>query len=123
MDRHTEDRGAPGPGTPIDDASEALTMAPDAGGAPPLSGDARDGLLVPGQRFGPYEIQRLLGRGGMGEVYEAEETASGRRVALKLFNRPIDNPAERERFLREGQLAASISHPSGVYILGVLFDH
>ena len=118
MDRPTEDRSVPSAGTPIDDASEALTMAPDAGGTLPAPAGARDGVLTPGQRFGPYMVHRLLGRGGMGEVYDVEESDSGRRVALKLFNRPIGNQVERDRFLREGQLAASISHPNSVYIFG-----
>jgi eukaryotic-like serine/threonine-protein kinase len=38
----------------------------------------------PGQRFGPYRIERLLGRGGISEVYEAEHLDHGRRIALKV---------------------------------------
>ena len=61
---------------------------------------------------------RLLGRGGMGEVYEAEHTRSGRRLALKVLRSRLQNADERARFLREGQLAASVSHPHTVYIFG-----
>jgi hypothetical protein len=51
-------------------------------------------------------------------VYEAEHVEQGRRVALKLLSdRPTD-PEDRARFLREGQLAASITHPNCVYIFG-----
>ncbi len=85
-------------------------------GAAPL-GEAAP-LLAPGQRFGPYAIVRLLGRGGMGEVYDAEETDSGRRVALKLLNRRLSSRDERDRFLREGRLAAGVSHPHCVYVFG-----
>ena len=73
---------------------------------------------MPGQEFGPYRIVRLLGRGGMGEVYEAEQREQGRRVALKVLNQRLTDPHDRARFLREGQLAASISHPNSVYIFG-----
>jgi eukaryotic-like serine/threonine-protein kinase len=75
-------------------------------------------LFSSGQRFGAYVIVRPLGKGGMGQVYEAEETESGRRVALKLLSRGLGDDEERERFLREGQLAASLSHPHCVYVFG-----
>src|SRR5688572_21283272 len=74
--------------------------------------------LADGQSWGPYRIGRLLGRGGMGEVHEAEHTESGRRLALKLLRSRLEKADDRARFLREGQLAASISHPHTVYIFG-----
>jgi hypothetical protein len=75
-------------------------------------------LFSPGQRFGPYLIVRPLGKGGMGQVYEAEETESGRRVAMKILSRGLGDEEERQRFLNEGQLAASLSHPNCVYVFG-----
>src|SRR6185503_462592 len=75
-------------------------------------------LFDTGQRFGAYTIVRPIGKGGMGQVYEAEEIDNGRRVALKLLSRGIGDDEERERFLREGQLAASLSHPNCVYVFG-----
>src|SRR4029453_169982 len=75
-------------------------------------------LFNPGQQFGPYVIVRPRGKGGMGQVYEAEESESGRRVALKLLSRGLGDDEERERFLREGRLAASLSHPNCVYVFG-----
>jgi hypothetical protein len=75
-------------------------------------------LFNPGQQFGPYAIVRALGKGGMGQVYEAEESESGRRVAVKLLSRGLGDDEERERFLREGRLAASLSHPNCVYVFG-----
>jgi len=74
--------------------------------------------LAPGQDFGPYRIVRLLGRGGMGEVYEAEQREHGRRLALKVLSQRLTDPSDRARFLREGQLAASVSHPHSVYVFG-----
>jgi uncharacterized RDD family membrane protein YckC len=74
--------------------------------------------LAEGDRWGGYVIGRLLGRGGMGEVYDAEHVSSGRRVALKVLSSPLQSAEERARFLREGQLAASVSHPHTVYIFG-----
>ena len=74
--------------------------------------------LVDGHVWGPYRIVRLLGRGGMGEVYEAEQLETGRRLALKVLRHTLREAEDRERFLREGQLAASISHPHAVYIFG-----
>lgn len=76
------------------------------------------GLPQPGEQFGHYAIVRALGAGGMGAVYEAEDLESGRRVALKVLSHRLDSPDARERFFREGRLAASINHPNSVYIFG-----
>jgi uncharacterized RDD family membrane protein YckC len=73
-------------------------------------------VLEEGQTFGPYRIGRLLGRGGMGEVYEAEHIQHGRRLALKVLNQRLRRADDRERFLQEGQLAAALNHPNTVYI-------
>ncbi|MCH9033883.1 MAG: protein kinase [Planctomycetes bacterium] len=74
--------------------------------------------IQPGSRFGPYRIVRTLGRGGMGEVYEAEQVESGHRVALKVLRQSLVSPTDRKRFLREGRLAASVNHPHSVYVYG-----
>jgi YVTN family beta-propeller protein len=66
-----------------------------------------------GTRLAGYRIQALLGRGGMGVVYLAEQTGPHRQVALKLLSAPATaNEAFRERFLRESELAATIDHPN-----------
>jgi uncharacterized RDD family membrane protein YckC len=97
--------------------SQSMGSAPTAwGGDAPSTDDAL--RLIAGQSWGPYRIGRLLGRGGMGEVYEAEHTRTGRRLALKVLRSRLQNADERARFLREGQLAASVSHPHTVYIFG-----
>jgi eukaryotic-like serine/threonine-protein kinase len=68
--------------------------------------------------FGGYRLLGLLGRGGMGAVYEAEQLATGRRVGLKMLDHRLDSPDMRRRFLREGRLAAAVSHPNSLYVFG-----
>src|SRR6185295_2829979 len=83
--------------------------------APPA---AHRAIPIPGQTFGEYRILRLLGQGGMGEVYECEHSATGRRVALKIMSHALAGEDDRKRFLREGRLAASVNHPNVVYVHG-----
>ena len=62
-------------------------------------------------RFGPYRVLRSIGRGGMGEVYEAEEEALHRRVAVKTIRRAkATDPGLLERFDRERQVLARLHH-------------
>ena len=77
-----------------------------------------DGTIEAPFDFGGYRILRLLGKGGMGAVYEAEQLGSGRRVALKVLGQTLDTPEMRARFVREGQLAAAVRHPNVVAVLG-----
>ncbi|HUC85244.1 MAG TPA: protein kinase [Candidatus Acidoferrales bacterium] len=76
------------------------------------------GLPRPGDQLGHYRIVRLLGEGGMGAVFDAEDLENGRRVALKVLGQKLDSPAARERFFREGRIAAAINHPNSVYVFG-----
>ena len=78
--------------------------------------------LPNGAVFGPYRIVRPLGCGGMGTVYEADEIGSGRRVALKVLAR-LTHASERERFEREGRLAASVNHPHCVFVFSASEIH
>jgi serine/threonine protein kinase len=65
-----------------------------------------------GGTFGKYEINRLLGKGGMGEVYEAYDTDKGRTVALKLLtDQYAQDETFRARFLRESRAAAVLQEP------------
>jgi uncharacterized RDD family membrane protein YckC len=77
-----------------------------------------DGAVLEPFDFGGYRILRLLGKGGMGAVYEADQIASGRRVALKVLGTTLDTPEMRARFIREGQLAAAVRHDKVVAVLG-----
>jgi uncharacterized RDD family membrane protein YckC len=76
-----------------------------------------DGAVREPFDFGAYRILRLLGKGGMGAVYEAEHAESGRRVALKVLGQTLDTPEMRARFIREGQLAAGVRHANVVAVL------
>ncbi len=67
-----------------------------------------------GDRIGPYRLRSLLGRGGMGEVWEAER-ADGQfeqTVALKLLKLGMDSDQVLRRFLRERQILARLEHPN-----------
>ena len=72
-------------------------------------------MIEPGHRIDKYEVQRRLGRGGMGLVYLAHDTVLGRPVAIKLFLGDLDVPDARERFIREARSAARAS--SGLVLL------
>ena len=68
--------------------------------------------LAAGTRLGPYEILRLLGAGGMGEVYRAKDTRLGRDVAIKVLPEEFfEDEERRQRFEREARMLASLNHP------------
>ncbi len=70
-----------------------------------------------GSDFGPYHLKRLLGRGGMGEVYEAEHTVKEWTVAVKLLSETFSkDPVFRERMKREARTAGRLQEPHVVPI-------
>ena len=78
--------------------------------------------LARGVQLGPYEIIRLIGAGGMGEVYEARDTRLGREVAVKLLPTAFASDNERlRRFQQEARATAALNHPSvlAVYDVGL----
>ena len=73
-----------------------------------------------GTSIGHYHILASIGKGGMGEVYAAEDTRLGRRVALKVLSRELAMDADRrERFEREARAVAALNHPNIVTIYSV----
>src|ERR1700722_12369481 len=64
-------------------------------------------LLKPGDTLGPYRVDSLLGKGGMGEVYRGADTRLGRPVAIKVSAREFS-----DRFEREARAISSLNHPN-----------
>jgi WD40 repeat protein len=76
--------------------------------------------LTSGTKLGPYEIQSLLGAGGMGEVYRAHDSRLTRTVAIKVL--PASFSADRERlqrFAQEARAAAALNHPNILSIFDI----
>ncbi|HEX8890799.1 MAG TPA: protein kinase [Pyrinomonadaceae bacterium] len=74
-------------------------------------------LVEPGTRLNRYEIRSLLGRGGMGEVYLAQDTTLRRPVALKLLPARFTEDSDRlQRFEQEAQAASALNHPNIITI-------
>ncbi|MFN4261152.1 MAG: protein kinase domain-containing protein [Gemmataceae bacterium] len=97
--------------TPLDSAEQStreMSVRETSGGA--------ETLALP-HTLGAYRLLRAIGSGGMGTVYEAEESCSGRRVAVKLISVVHSSPVTLERFRQEGRLASLISHPRCVFVL------
>lgn len=68
--------------------------------------------LLPGTKLGNYEIESLIGAGGMGEVYRARDTRLGRIVAVKTLAPALSvHSAFKERFEREAKVISSLNHP------------
>src|ERR1041385_894494 len=78
-----------------------------------------------GMRVGRYEIQTLVGEGGMGKVYRALDTELNRAVALKFLHAEVTSDERRmERFMQEARAASALNHPNiiTVYDIGQTDD-
>jgi tRNA A-37 threonylcarbamoyl transferase component Bud32/tetratricopeptide (TPR) repeat protein len=98
------------------DSSSSLTLGEDIG---QVAQQAMSHGEPKGMRCGPYRLESLLGRGGMGTVYLAERVDGevSQRVAIKLLRPGADEPHLRERFLAERQILATLSHPNVARLL------
>jgi eukaryotic-like serine/threonine-protein kinase len=86
----------------------------------PLEPRGRMASIPSGALFGKYEVVRLIGSGGMANVYEAVHVAMKKRVALKVLREEmLAIEWASERFVREGEAAARIQHPNVVDIFDV----
>ena len=94
-------------------ATEAETLVAH-GSAEPAEAPSRHGRFLPGTQFGKrYRIVSLLGKGGMGEVYRADDLQLGQAVALKLLPKDqTHDPAAIARLRSEVRIARRISHPN-----------
>ena len=100
MDPNTNDISTP---TPAGDGTTTTKDVPGERGVAPMS-------------IGRYRVIRLLGRGGMGEVYLAHDPVLDREIAVKLIGAGIDNPDGRRRLVEEARAAGRLRHPNIVTI-------
>ena len=81
----------------------------------------QEGLITAGMSFGNYQIEQVLGQGGMGTVYLAKDTGLNRKVALKILRSDLgEDIAFAKKFLEEVEVTASLAHPNiiRVFTLG-----
>ncbi|PCI36596.1 MAG: hypothetical protein COB53_08955 [Elusimicrobia bacterium] len=88
------------------------------------SPETNQALAAGGELEGGFKILRVLGNGGMGVVYEAQDKALDRKVAIKKMRDEIqEDPRERARFLDEARLVAKMHHPNIVDIHSIVEDN
>ncbi|MCX6573618.1 MAG: serine/threonine-protein kinase, partial [Candidatus Aminicenantes bacterium] len=87
-------------------------MTDPAGGRPPAGQPTAPMMHCPLKRLKHYELVSPIGKGGMGEVYLAQDEELERQVAIKFLPEALhQDPKARERFLREAKAAAALDHP------------
>jgi serine/threonine protein kinase len=92
---------------------EQLLAASDEARSSFLQSSAFRVGLTPGAKLGDYEVQRLIGSGGMGEVYRARDTRLAREVAIKVLPAVLSYDSDRlRRFEQEARAAAALNHPN-----------
>jgi serine/threonine protein kinase/Tol biopolymer transport system component len=103
-----------------DDPENKILEAAVAGAAEHLpNADGTDNLL--GKRVGPYLITSLIGKGGMGMVFQARDTKLNRTVAIKVLPPGhFADPERQRRFLQEAQAASALNHPNIITVYGIM---
>ncbi|TVQ77501.1 MAG: serine/threonine protein kinase [Phycisphaeraceae bacterium] len=106
--------------TIITDAADPIASRTNGNRSGSSSGGSRGGR----ERIGPYAILSVLGEGGMGTVYLAEQPSPKRRVALKVLQRSLMTPEMHRRFAFEAEMLARLQHPgiAQVYAAGEAED-
>lgn len=99
-----------------DDPRTSMTEGVTVTGRPPGGATGRSGMEplrqdFVGRQIGPYKIVRIIGAGGMGQVYEAIQESPNRSVALKLLRASIDSENTRARFDYEVEMLGRLQHP------------
>jgi serine/threonine protein kinase len=115
--------------TPVHDDTLLLpgAVAEPAGAqaTAPLGGRLPADALAEGVKIGEYRVEKLLGEGGMGQVYAAKQPVIGKRVAIKILKAAFSNDAELvRRFLGEARAVNKIGHPNiiDIFSFGQLPD-
>jgi CHASE2 domain-containing sensor protein/predicted Ser/Thr protein kinase len=117
-------RAATPPPTPAPASMPSRGTGPSMPPSMPVMTSAPGGPLLPGSRFGRYEVEQHLGRGGMGDVYLVRDTIINRKAALKTIRpdtalEPQQVIEMRQRFYREAQTAGKLTHPNIVTVYDV----
>lgn len=97
----------------IHDADDGFLEQPMLGAGGDASDNVSQTVLEPGSRLGPYEIEELVGAGGMGQVYRARDSRLDRIVAIKVLpGRFAYDDGRRQRFEREARVISGLNHPN-----------
>ncbi|MDJ0973646.1 MAG: SUMF1/EgtB/PvdO family nonheme iron enzyme [Planctomycetota bacterium] len=108
---------APVPAAPTTEGSLAVPSgSSSAGGLTTGVQDLPIGAFEVGDRIGRYEVESILGRGGMGTIYKSYDPAANRQVALKVLRKDT-SPLDKLRFEREVQVQGNVQHPNIMPIL------
>jgi eukaryotic-like serine/threonine-protein kinase len=106
----------------LDDDSDAPTITPTVFNRRPMTG-GRSAFEAGHVVAGRYRVVRFIARGGMGEVYEAEDLELGGAVALKTIRPEVaEDETAVERFRREIQIARKVTHPNVCRVFDVSYD-
>ena len=105
-------------GTPLSGPASAPRLSGPVGS--PASGPAPSEALLPAVLNQNFRVEREIGRGGMGLVYEATDLTLQRKVAIKRMRQElVESKKELDMFLSEARLVASLKHPNLVEILSI----